>query len=249
MAFWVIGVAGLVFAPVVKLTLKDPTRAKRRELGGSVPVGQCVAFILGKPSLLLMLAAGACGVAGFSGLTFWMPSLLVRSYDLSVLQASQFFSLNLLVGGIAGLWLGGWGADKFGPQRKGSYALVAAAGYFVGVPPLVGLFFHTSVPVTFMLLFVPCAAGLLGTAPIISTIQHLVPANMRSTTAGIMTFVNSMFGHGIIMPLMGALSDANMHRLGDDSLLISIGMAAMLNLLAVVFLLFAAPKLKRDWIE
>ena len=42
----------------------------------------------------------------------------------------------MLVGGVAGTWLGGWLADRTGGDRPASYALIPACCFLVAAPAL-----------------------------------------------------------------------------------------------------------------
>jgi len=68
------------------------------------------------------------------GLFFWMPSFLVRSFQLSLLQASLAYGGLVLIGGLAGIWLGGMIADRHGEHHKAIYALIPAVAFLATVP-------------------------------------------------------------------------------------------------------------------
>ena len=56
-------------------------------------------------------------VCGY-GVAGWLPLFFMRSFELSLKQVSWYYSGIALVGGIAGIWLGGMLADKLGNKRE-----------------------------------------------------------------------------------------------------------------------------------
>ena len=65
------------------------------------------------------------------GLFFWMPSFIVRSHGLTLLEASLFFGAILLFGGMAGMWAGGWLGDRLGQLKKTRYVTVPALAFLM----------------------------------------------------------------------------------------------------------------------
>ncbi len=120
-AFMIVGAAGLLVAPLFKIVVREPQRGRFDAPQAWPPapagIGAVVRVLARKPSFWgLSLGASASSMMGY-GLFFWLPSFLVRSYGLSLLDASLYFGAILLIGGIAGLWLGGSLADRLG--RRG----------------------------------------------------------------------------------------------------------------------------------
>ena len=64
------------------------------------------------------------------GVAFWLPSLLQRSFALDLVQTSHFIGAVLLLGGVAGMLLGGWLGDRLGTRDR---------AYFAWVPALAGV--------------------------------------------------------------------------------------------------------------
>ena len=63
------------------------------------------------------------------GLFFWLPSFFVRSYNMTLLDASLFYGAIVLIGGLAGLWLGGSMADRFGAEKRSAYVVIPALAF------------------------------------------------------------------------------------------------------------------------
>jgi predicted MFS family arabinose efflux permease len=136
MAFIIVGLAGVLLAPLFKAVVREPPRGRFDAAGHGAPasIGEVVRVLLSRPSFWgLSFGASASSMMGY-GLFFWLPSFLVRSYGLSLLDASLYFGAILLVGGVAGIWLGGSLADRFGAARRSAYAIIPAVAFLATIP-------------------------------------------------------------------------------------------------------------------
>jgi len=250
-AFFIVGIAGIVLAPIFRLTVREPERGRYdpsyRKEDPHARISDVLRLLARKPAFwLLTLGAASSSMMGY-GLFFWLPSFLVRSFGMQLLDASLFFGVIILVGGIAGIWGGGWLSDKLGEKKRAWYALVPAYA-FLGAFPLYFLaMISPSLPAVFAALLVPVALGLVWLGPSLSAFQHLVRPNMRATASAIFLFINNLIGIGAGTWLIGALSDALQARFGEESLRYSILAGTFFYLIAAVLYLVAARTLDRDW--
>jgi predicted MFS family arabinose efflux permease len=248
-AFIAVGVAGVLLAPAFKWLVPEPVRGRYDATGASarpVSLGEVFRVLVTKRSFWgLSLGASASSMMGY-GLFFWLPSFFVRSHDLTLLQASLYYASILLVGGIAGIWLGGWAADKFGAKRS-NYARIPAVAFLFTVPFYIAAVTTSSLTLAFCLFLVPTALGLVWLGPILSAIQHVVPSGMRATASAVFLFVNNLIGIGLGSVALGALSDGLSSRFGDDSLRYAILAGTVFYLVAAGLFLLSARRLERDW--
>lgn len=249
-AFFIVGLAGIAIAPLFKLTVKDPGRgAHDSNTQASVPpsLRQVLRHLAAKPSFWLICVAAACSSMMGYGLFFWLPSYLVRSFNLTLLDASLHYGAILLFGGIAGIWLGGVLGDRLGAAKKSAYALVPATAFVITIPfYMFGLLANDLLP-ALALLLIPTALGLVWLGPILSTIQHLVPPNMRATASAVFLFINNLIGIGLGTPAIGALSDLLTQHYGNDALRYSILAGTGFYVIAALLLFKASRTLAGDW--
>ncbi|KQX17753.1 MULTISPECIES: spinster family MFS transporter [unclassified Sphingomonas] len=245
-AFFIVGALGLLLAPVFRKYVRDP-RGDRPVTAQAVSLRTVLATLLAKPSFWLLSLGAACSSMMGYGLFFWLPSFFVRSFGISLLDASLGYGAILLVAGLAGIWIGGALSDRLATRSKGYYALVPALA-FVGTIPFyaLGISAHSLVA-SLLLLLVPTALGLVWLGPVIAAVQAVVPAPMRSTTSAIFLFVNNLIGIGIGTPAIGWISDHLKVRYGDEALRYAILSGTGFYVLATAFLLLAAWRLPRDW--
>jgi len=249
-AFIVVGIAGIVFAPLFKMVVREPPRGRFDANAGSgrpAGFGDVLTTLLGKRSFWgLSFGASASSMMGY-GLFFWLPSFFVRSYGLTLLEASLYYAAILLVGGITGLWLGGALADRFGAARRRMYALIPAVAFVVTIPFYVAAVTSSSLTLAFALFLVPTALGLVWLGPVLSCIQHVVPPNMRATASAVFLFVNNLIGIGLGTVALGALSDYLSAHFGADSLRYAILAGTVFYLVAATLFVLSARRLERDW--
>ncbi len=249
-AFIVVGAAGIVVAPIFRATVREPVRGAfdaKGSVSSAASLTEIMRVLMKKPSFWgLSLAASCSSMMGY-GLFFWLPSFFVRSYEVTLLNASLVYGAILLVGGIAGTWLGGSLADRFGETNRSAYARIPAFAFLATVPfYLVGVLSPT-LTISVLVMIVPTALGLAWLGPVISAVQHLVPPNMRATASAIFLFVNNLIGIGIGTFAIGAISDGLQDRFGDESLRYAILAGTTFYLVAAAIFLLAARRLEQDW--
>lgn len=249
-AFLVVGLAGVVLAPVFRLTVREPVRGAfdvGRSQSGAASLTEIMRVLVRKPSFWgLSLGASFSSMMGY-GLFFWLPSFFVRSYEVTLLNASLVYGAILLVGGITGTWLGGSLADRFGENNRAAYARIPAFAFLAAVPfYLVGVLSPTLM-ISVLVMTVPTALGLAWLGPVISAVQHLVPPNMRATASAIFLFLNNLIGIGVGTLAIGAISDGLQGRFGDDSLRYAILAGTSFYLVAAAIFLLSARRLEKDW--
>jgi MFS family permease len=270
-AFVIVGLLGVAVAPLFILTVREPLRGIYDRKGTdpaatSASFGEVFRVIAGKPSFwTLSLGAASSSMMGY-GLIYWLPSYFYRSFGETLpqffawmpdillpddpgrlLYASYFYGAILLVGGLAGVWLGGVLADRFGQKSKGAYALVPAIAFTLTIPLFIAGLLSNELAVIFTAFLVIQALSLVWLGPLITAFQHLVPANMRATASAIFLLVNNLIGIGIGSLLIGWLSDVFSAQFGDESLRYALLSGTVFYVIAATLLFISAPRLKKDW--
>ncbi len=244
-AFLVVGVAGIVIAPFFRLLVRDPLRMSAVPVA---PLRELPALLFAKPAFwLLAFAAGCSSLTGY-GLALWTPSVLMRSYGFSLIRTGQFMGSLLLIGGTAGVFAGGWLADRLGRGDHGWYARLPAIAWAVTVPTFALGLLSPSPWLAWPLLLIPNALNILWLGPITTAVQHLAPVRLRASAGGCFLFVNNLLGLGVGPLLMGALSDRLRTGYGIDSLRYACIFCLVFYALAAVLVLFAVRPLRRDWV-
>jgi MFS family permease len=261
-AFIIVGLAGVVLAPIFKLLVREPVRggldptparvpgAPGLPAGSIVPrptLRQVFSLLLTKPSFWYLTLGASCSSMMGYGVFFWLPSFFARSFELDIIQTGWLFGSILLIGGSLGIFMGGVLGDWLGKARKRAYAVVPAIAFLFTTPFYIAGVLAPTPVLSVLLLLIPTALGLAWLGPTLTVFQHLVPPSMRSVAAAIFLLINNLLGIGVGVYVLGELSTLLAPSFGADSLRYSIMLGAMLYLVAGVLFLLAARTVERDW--
>ena len=245
-AFYTVGIAGLVIAPFFRWIVQDPPRVAAS--ADRIPVGRVFGILAAKPGFWLLAFGAAAGSTCGYGVGFWLPSLMMRSFGLDLVQSAQFIGALLLSGGVAGILLGGALGDRLGARNRRWYALLPALCYILGTPFFIAGVLSSSWIAAFALFVIPQALVYVWLGPVLTAVQHLVPAHMRATASACFLLINNLIGLGLGSWFVGQLSKALTPTYGNESLRYAIAAALCLYLVAGALMALASRRLGRDWV-
>ena len=251
-AFIIVGLAGIPAAILVKIGIKEPVRGGFDTIDGNASEGAPPLMVVARtlfrtPSFWLLSFGAASGSILGYGLIFWLPSFFNRSFGLELMEVSWFYGSIVLIGGMAGTWLGGWLGDRTAADNPGRYALIPALCFLIAAPAFAIGLFSPSLPVAWICFAIGQMLALAWLGPVIAAVQHIVPPNMRATASASFLFINNLIGIGFGIFFLGRMSDAMTQAYGADSLKYSILYGLAFYLLSSLLYFFAAGRLKRDW--
>ena len=244
--FVIMGVAGLVLAPILRLAVRD--RPAQAQTGARAPIGRTFPILAGKPAFwLIALAASLSSLCGY-GLALWTPKVMMLTFGLDLVTTGNFLASLLLIGGCAGVCAGGWLADRLGAADHGWYARLPAIAWIVSVPAWAIGLFAPSAAIAWPLLLVGSAVNILWLGPVVTAVQHLVPRAMRSTASACFLLINNLIGLGVGPPLMGRLSDSLKGQYGANALRdAAVGCLGFYFVAAILMALSIRP-LRASWV-
>lgn len=247
-AFIIIGLAGLPAALLIKLLVPEPERGRfdAAPVQSELPFGAVAKALFSIPSFWLLSFGAASGSILGYGLIFWLPSFFNRSFGLAVEDVGWFYGSIVLVGGALGTWLGGSVGDRIGPRRPGGYALIPAVCFVITAPTFALGLFAPNLWIAWLLFTIGQMLALAWLGPVITAVQHIVLPSMRATASASFLFINNLIGIAFGIYFLGWMSDTLKAAHGADSLKFSILYGLGFYLLAALFYLFAAVRLKQD---
>lgn len=253
-AFLVVGLLGLVIAVPFRLLVRDKPKAAAPTLATAataeaVPLSRVFGILAAKPSFWLMAFGASAGSMCGYGVAFWLPSLIMVNFGLDIAQTGQFFGALLLTGGVAGILLGGTVADRMGQRNRSWYAMLPAICYIAGTPFFIAGVLSQSWIAAFALFLLPQALVYVWLGPVLTAVQHLVPAHMRATASASFLLINNLIGLGLGSWFIGMLSDTLRPAYGDEALRYSVAAGLCLYLVAGALMALAARRLPADWVE
>jgi predicted MFS family arabinose efflux permease len=245
-AFIVMGLAGILLAPVLWFVVRD---RPKRTASAQAPLGSVFPMLARKPAFwLLAFASSASSLCGY-GLALWTPSVLMRSFGLDLLTTGNFLASLLLIGGCAGVIGGGWLADRLGAGDRAWYARLPAIAWIVSVPAWGFGLMAPNLWLAWPLLLIGNAVNILWLGPVTTAVQHLVPRPMRSTASASFLLINNLIGLGVGPLLMGRLSDALKSTYGVDALRNAAVACLAFYLLAALLMFLSVRSLREAWVS
>jgi MFS family permease len=242
-AFYVVGIPGLIFSLLFYSTVKEPRRgatdgagAGSADMAGAesteVPSFWAVIKRLYSIKTFVWLSvAASLHVFCIYGLMNWVVSFLTRLHGLK--NPGAALGLILGVGGALGSYAGGALTDHFGKRDKRLYLKIPSYAIGLSVLAAAGVLFVQNI--NLCLICLGCCAALQSTylGPAITVAHSLVPASMRSLTSAVFFLAINLIGLGCGPLAVGHLSDMLTPALGVESLrwamsiVIVVGLAAM----------------------
>ena len=248
-AFFVVGIPGLILALVVRFTVREPIRgmSEGRSAAADQPgIMETFRYLWKKRSFRHLAFGGALTAFVGYGVVSWMPSFLIRSHGMETGEIGTYLGLILGIPGGIGIALGGYLADRFGGRDTRWYLWIPAAALFAGVPFSFGIYLSTGPYAALAFLILPVALGNFYQATTFSQTQGLVGLRMRSVAAAVLLFILNIIGLGLGPQVVGLLSDALAPSFGQESLRYSLLICGMMNLWAALHFYLGGKYLADD---
>lgn len=249
MAFMVVGLPGVAFALLLRLTLKEPLRGR---WDGVTPdsakpgLQETLAVLRNRPAFWY-LALGCAFISYVSyGNGNFMPSFLMRNHGLSLAQVGLVLALVSGLSGAIGTFLGGYLSDRYGHRDMRWYLWIPTIGIVLGYLPFTYLLLTDNTAAGLGVLFFALILMTFYLGPCIAVSHALVPPGMRALTSAILFFVLNMIGLGLGPFLTGLLSDLLRPVYGDQSLRYSMLATLQVSLLAIGMFAMAVKHLRAD---
>ncbi len=237
LAFFVVGVPGILLSVVVFLTVKEPPRghADGHTAASDEPppsIKEVFRYLWTRRSFLHLATGGGLTAFVGYGLITWAPTFFVRSHEMSLTEAGFWLGLVLGIPGGLGIVAGGWVSDRFGARDTRWYLWVVAVALAVAVPLGAAAFLVEAWWASLLLLSLPIMLGNFYQGTTFAQVQGLAPVRMRAVAAAILLFILNFIGFVFGPPAVGILSDQLVGSFGDDSLRYSLFTWGFVNIWA-----------------
>ncbi len=237
MAFFIVGIPGLLLSVLVFMTVKEPPRGHadgHSPVSGSDHASILEVFrFLAKRKSFVHLAVGG-GLTAFVGygLITWAPTFFVRSHEMSLTEAGFWLGLVLGIPGGLGIVAGGWVSDRYGAKDTRWYLWVVTIALAIAVPTGAAAFLVDAWWASLLLLSLPVMLGNFYQGTTFAQTQGLAPVRMRAVAAAILLFILNFIGFVFGPPAVGFLSDLLVPTFGNDALRYSLFTWGFFNLWA-----------------
>jgi predicted MFS family arabinose efflux permease len=210
-AFAAIGAPALLLSLVAFATLREPPRGMSDPAGvttGPPPSAwAALSFLMSKRSMWHILAA--CGLAAISmnAIGQFFSPFMQRNFHMGPAESGRYVALTAGAAMASGLLIGGFGMDWAGRFDKRWYVWGPALGLTLATPLFLLGFSQTTVWSTVGVLVLAHVCMFLYYSPTLALAQNMVGANMRASSAVLISFMLSLVGIGLGPTLVGFLSD------------------------------------------
>ena len=248
-AFFIVGVPGLLLAILVRFTLREPPRgmAEGRVADEEQPtIMETFRFLWSKRSFRHMAVGGGLTAFVGYGVITWVPSFLIRSYGMNTGDVGTYLGLILGIPGGIGIALGGYLADRYGARDTRWYLWIVSVALIASTPLFFGVYLSNTAFASLMFLILPILLGNFYQATTFSQTQGLVSLRMRSVAAAVLLFILNMIGLGAGPQAVGILSDVLQPSYGDESLRYALLILSTVQIWAAYHYYQAGKSLKDD---
>lgn len=211
MAFFALGIPGVLVALLVHLALREPPRGlvegQTPSPGPVPPFRDVLRHIRRSPVLRHVMLGGGLSAIGIQGVAQFMPLLFTRAFHLPIGAAATLFGLVSGSSLAVGMLLGALGTDRASYRDERWSAWGPAIAFAIApVCYLLG-FSQDSIPATAVFLVGGGIAAMIYYGPSIGMIQNLTPPPMRASTSAVFAMLMALVGTGIGPTFVGYASD------------------------------------------
>jgi MFS family permease len=212
-AFFFVGLPGLILALIAKLVLREPPRGMSESAGaagqtGPAPSLMDVARKLFRNRSFVHMTAGATLVSfvGYGVGAFNQP-YFIRAFHLGLAQVGLMFGI---VGGVSagiGTLVGGFVTDWAGRYDRRWYAWTPGIGFLVALPFYLSAYLAPNWMISVLCLVLPGMFAYTYLGPTFGVMHNLVEPRMRASAAALLFFILNLIGLGGGPYFTGLLSD------------------------------------------
>jgi predicted MFS family arabinose efflux permease len=249
-AFLFVGTPGIVLALAVWILLRDPrlkgALQSKQSVAPVLGMGEAIKSLMLSRTYVLLLAAGSAASFLSYGKVTWTTIFFQRTHGMSASEVGVWFGVGGGAAGIAGTFLGGWLADRYGKTDRRHVMTAPAIGMAVAAPMSFAAYFVTEWWAALLLLLIPTLLNTLYYGPTYSSAQGLVPLQARAMASATLLFCQNLIGLGLGPLFFGMLSDGFRPYAGEQSVRWVLYGAAWLGLIPAFFFWRCSLRLNAD---
>jgi predicted MFS family arabinose efflux permease len=209
-AFFVMGLPGILVALLVWFTLREPPRGLA---DGSISVAEppsimmVVRYLVAKPTYVHLLVGSTITAFAFNAIASFVLPFYLRGFELPLAVLGVMFGVVTFTSNGLGMLLGGFGFDRLA-RRDPRWSLWGPAiALVLSMPLYFNAFAAREIYASLAFLWLGNFFVVTYLAPTAGTMQNLVGSRMRATTSALTAMVGGLVGAGLGPTVVGMLSD------------------------------------------
>lgn len=245
LAFVVIGLAGLILAPILILLVKEPTRTglgAGEATSQAPPLKAAIATLWRLRTYRYMLAGTTLHAFAQYAMMSWSAPFYMRVHQMPLAEVASWLALMNGLGGGVGIYLGGRLSDAAGARHPSGRVWVSAVAMLLMVPAALAQFLIPSLTASLACGFVATMLMFFYYGPIVGVPQTIVTPRMRALTSAVTLLVFNLFGLGLGPAVTGFLSDllAAGESMQDTSLRYALSVVVLFSLAGAASIAWAS---------
>lgn len=249
-AFFVVGVPGILLAVIFRLTIREPLRgmhdAAAAQNQEQPPLGETLKALMQNKTLFHIAMGGSLTAFAGYGLGQWLPAYFIRIHELGIAETATYFGLVIGVASAIGTFMGGSIADRFALKDPRIYVWLPGAGVLLAFPFYVAAMLNDNPYVAIAILVIPGFLTSLWMGPVFGTVQNIAPMRARALASALLLFALNIIGLGLGPLMVGIMSDMLSGPYPEDSLRYAIIIATTAFVWSAVHFFLAGRSIKAD---
>ena len=220
-AFFVVGIPGVLLALVLYFTVPEPVRglAENKASSGDNPSMMTVFRVLLSRRSFLFMALGAAmnAFAGYSTAN-WVASFMIRTHQMPTGELGTWLALIIGLGGAIGVFGSGVLADNLGKKDKRWYMWVPVYAAAISVPFQIATYWVDGPYAALICMTIPSILANAYLGATIASVHGMVGLRMRAVSSALLFFILNIIGLGMGPTTVGLVSDSLVDQHDVDSL-------------------------------
>ena len=250
MTFFYFGAAGVFFAPLAYILLREPPRGLFDKSTEILPDwGQSVRMLLARRTVRRLLL-GIPLLFAIIGVATWIPAFFQRVHGVSMAEFGRTGGAGLGLGILFGTFAGGFIANALIPRNRLWEFWWPALTALASTPLMALVYLTDRLDIANIMVAAAFFIAATGFGPGMACMQVVAEPPVRGTLVAIMVFATSLISYGAAPALIGVLSDllitSGYDEAGGGSLRVALFSALVLPILASIMFMFAARTAQDD---
>lgn len=216
--FVVVGLSGLLLAPIMLLGLKEPSRGRfdpaRAEVGARRSVREALALLWRIRAFRYLVIGETLQAWAQHAMLAWNAPFYSRTHLMPLAEIATWLALITGLGGAIGTFLGGVVAERLARRDVAWFMRAPAIAALLTAPFALLQYFVGDPRLSLLAALVPAITVNVYLAPGNAVSQTLAPPDMRAFTSAVFVLVVNIGGLGLGPTMVGILSDVLTARLG-----------------------------------
>lgn len=205
-AFLIVGITGVLMAPVSAISLKEPRRVIRARVIIE-PFHVALKQLFRNPAYRCILCAIVIYFfMGYGALVF-IVSLMTRLFDVNVQEAGATFGTISMIGAVVGSLLGGFVSNRLAKRNLANLPRTAGWAMMLYVPVFEYALSRSTISAMYIPLFLGVMLQNMMSPPMFSSLYLVCNSNRRATALAIVLLFANLIGLGLGPFITGAISD------------------------------------------